>query len=77
MKVFNFNNLSLAAEIGSAFGMLVITTGALIYICQAKDRARSATNIFIFVTLIIAFSFSASLAIYDLSEGTSKALNQD
>ena len=68
MRVFNFNNLSLAAEIGSSFGMLIITTGALIYICQSKDRARSLSNISIFITLIIAFAFSATLSIYDLSE---------
>ena len=57
MKVFTLDSLSLAAEIGSSFGMLLITTGTLIYICSSKDRARSVTNILIFVTLIIAFAF--------------------
>ena len=72
MTVFNFNNLSLGAEIGSAFGMLLLTTGTLIYICRSRSRAKSTTNIMIFVTLIIAFSFSATLAIYDISSGTAK-----
>ena len=73
----NFNTVSLAAEIGSAFGMLFLTSGALIYICRSKDRANSWTNISIFVCLIIAFIFSAALASYDLSNGTSKNMATD
>ena len=77
MKVFNFNTLSLGAEVGSSFGMLILTTGALIYICRSKDRAKSRTNVMIFVTLIISFIFSATLAIYDLSSGTAKQMSQE
>jgi len=29
--VINFNTLNLATEIGSSFGMLILTIGALIY----------------------------------------------
>ena len=75
MGYINFNNISLAAEIGSSFGMLFLTTGALIYICKSKNRAQSTTNVMIFVTLIISFTFSATLAIYDLQAGTSKQLS--
>ena len=75
MKYFNFNTLSLAAEIGSAFGMLLLTSGALIYIYCSKDRAKSWPTISIFVCLIIAFTFSAALSIYDLSNGRYKSLS--
>lgn len=73
----NFTNLSLAAEIGSSFGMLFLTSGALIYICRSKDRAFSWTNVSIFLTLIISFSFSATLSIYDLRNGITKNLTVD
>ena len=66
MTVLNFNNLSLATEIGSSFGMLILTCGALIYITKSKQRVQSWTNVLIFVTLIIAFSCQSALSIYDL-----------
>lgn len=66
MTVLNFNNLSLAAEIGSSFGMLILTIGALIYITKSKERVQSTTNVLIFISLIIAFTCSAALSIYDL-----------
>ena len=55
-NVLNFNTLNLATEIGSSFGMLILTIGTLIYAAQAKDRVLSVSFVFIFLTLIIAFS---------------------
>ncbi len=66
MTVLNFNNLSLVAEIGSSFGMLILTIGALIYVTKSKQRVQSWTNVLIFVCLIIAFTCQSALSIYDL-----------
>ena len=57
MTVFNFSNLQLAIEIGSSFGMLALTVGAILYISLSKDRVKSLVNYVIFITLAIAFSF--------------------
>ena len=64
--VLNFNSLNLATEIGSSFGMLALTFGALLYAARAKDRVLSCTFVTIFVTLIIAFTCQAVLSIFDL-----------
>lgn len=63
---WSFENLQLIIEIGSSFGILLLSIGALIYIIRSKDRVQSAVNIVIFVTLIIAFIFQATLSVYDL-----------
>jgi len=55
--IINISNLSLAIEIGSSFGMLTLTIGSLIYIIKSEHRVQSWTNILIFITLIIAFTF--------------------
>ena len=65
-NVISFSSLNLATEIGSSFGMLILTIGALIYAAQAKDRVLSWTFVLIFLTLIIAFSCQAALSIFDL-----------
>ena len=55
--VVSISNLGLAIEISSSFGMLILTIGALIYIIKSEHRVQSWTNILIFLTLIVAFSF--------------------
>ena len=73
MTVLNINTLSLVAEIGSSFGMLLLTSGALIYTMKSKTRVQSWTNVTIFVCLIIAFAFQSTLSIYDLRTTGDKA----
>ena len=70
MTVFNFSNLQLIIEIGSSFGMLALSIGALIYITVHKDRVQSVVNYVIFITLTIAFSFQATMSIVDYHERT-------
>ena len=77
VNVLNFNNLSLAVEIGAAFGMLVLTIGALIYITTSKQRVQSWTNVLIMVCLIIAFAFQSTLSIYDLRNRESELTNKE
>ena len=55
-NVINFNTLALAMEIGSSFGMLSLTIGALAYATFKKDRVLSWSIVTIFLTLIVAFS---------------------
>jgi len=62
----NFTRLTAAAEIGSSFGMLLLTSGALIYTLRSKSRVQSCTNVMIFVTLIIAFVFQSTFSVFDL-----------
>ena len=62
----NFVVLNTAAEIGSSVGMLILTTGALIYTLRSKSRVQSCTTVMIFVTLILAFIFQSALSILDL-----------
>ena len=68
MTVFNFSNLQLIIEIGSSFGMLALSVGALIYITIAKDRVKTLINYVIFITLTIAFCFQATMSIVDYHE---------
>ena len=70
MTVFNFSNLQLLIEIGSSFGMLALSIGALIYITVSKDRVQSVVNYLIFITLTISFSFQATMSIVDYHERT-------
>ena len=54
-----------AVEIGSAFGMLILTIICYIYVLRSKNRVWSGINSVIYITLIIAFIFQATLSIYN------------
>lgn len=75
--VINFNTLNLATEIGSSFGMLILTIGALLYAARSRDRVLSWTFVFIFLTLIIAFSCQAVLSIFDLQNRRNSLSQKD
>ena len=48
--------------------MLALTICALIYVTNSKQRVQAWTNLFIFFTLIIAFTCQSALSIYNLHD---------
>ena len=50
----------------SSVGMLLLTTGSMIYVLRSKNRITTISNVAIFVLLIIAYSFETALWIIGL-----------
>ena len=51
---------------GSAFGMLTVSIGALGYIMASKTRVKAFSNLIIFIALIISYACTAFISIYNV-----------
>ena len=71
----NLNTVSLAIEIGAAFGLLVLTAVAMAYVTCTGKRVQDCTQAMIFITLIISSAFQATLSYFDLRNRNVKTLD--
>ena len=71
------NSLSLAIEIGSSFGMILMIIGAMVCIVKSKERVKTFMHMVIFLTLLLSYAFQAALSVLDYYSHKQGNLSRD